>query len=908
MPITILRTKLNLPPDNLNLVRRQRLMDAMDDGLHRGHLVTLVCAPTGYGKTTLVSQWIHDHREREPIPAPAAMQFIWLSLDQEDNDLARFIAYMVAALQQIRLEFGQGVLAALQNTRSASTNLLATLLINDLTALANPVILVLEDYHAISTQSIHEFISYLIDHQPPHLHLLIIARGDPPLPFARLRAKDQLTEIRLQELALTDEESEFFLKKLMQLDLSSEQVKRLQERTEGWAAGLQLAVLSMRHTPDMSSFIQSFSGGHEYIADYLTSEVLEQLDQSTRDFLLQTSILKQFSAPLCEAVSRQQQCAQIIEKLASANAFLIPLDNQREWYRYHALFADLLRKRLLQSKKDILDGLHNRAGEWYDQNKMLEQAIEHYLAGENYARAATLIEENAEQILMAGQTVTYLRWMATFPIDQLFAYPVLVVYQGVAMMLLGKIPENALSMLGEITSSTGKYRGEMDSLNALYSVLKGHAPEAIYLSESALQDLPVERAFLRLLAADSLAMGYTLRGDLIKASLAFERVVEASKIAGNVIMMLIGMTNLAGLHYQQGHLNRAWDEYQNVLDLSREKLGNCSQPMARALFGMGELAREWNDLDAASKYLTEATEIFRQLKDIGLPLANVSLARVYLSMGEREKVQVVLEDARQHSRESKTTTLDDYLTELMQARLWLSSGELERVEQWVGVRGLTDRPMEDLVALADHNATAFELIQGEFLILVRFYIAKNETQKALDILDVLLIHNENNSQIRRVIEILVLQAIAYQQQGANDDAMQAFTRAINLAQPENYIRTFLDEGKPVVQLLRQAIAANCSLEYVGTLLTAFTGHGYQSPRPREKAGGGQGLIEPLSDRELEVLGLVAQGMTNQEISHRLHITLSTVKGHTSNIYGKLGVVNRTQAIKLAQDIGLLGRN
>ena len=907
MAIPLLTTKFSLPPASPKLVRRERLLNLLDEGLQGGHLLTLICAPTGYGKTTLVSEWVHQHKEGKSWEEAPHEKFIWLTLDPEDNDLARFIRYLVAALQHIQAGLGQGTLAALQNVHSTSPNVLATILINDLSILTNPSVLILDDYHTINVQSIQDFMGYLIDHQPQEIHLVIISRSDPPLPLARLRARGQLTEIRQVDLAMTGEETSNFLVQHMGLHLSSEQLHILVSRTEGWVAGLHLAMLSMRQTENIPEFIQTFSGGYEYIADYLTGEVLEQQSEVTKDFLLQTSILKQLSAPLCEAVTGQSQAAQILEQLVDANIFLIPLDYQGEWYRYHALFADLLQKRLQQTNKQILSNLHTKAGQWYAQNKMFEQAVEHLLAGKDYDAAASLIGENAERILMHGETATFLRWLEAFPINQLYAQPALVVYQGVAMMLMGKIPENALSLLQEITASAERFRGETDTLQAIYAVMKGKALEAIRLSESALEHLPAERGFLRILAADSLAMGHALRGDLISATQAFEKVVETSQKAGNVIMMLMGLSNLAGLHYQQGRLHQAWDEYQKVLDVSKEQLGGRSQPMGRVLLGMGELAREWNDLEGACKFLSEAAEIFKQFVDIGLTMAYLSLARVYLSQGKWDEVQVILEDARQHSSASKTTVIDDNLTELMQARLWIASGELDRAEQWARRSGLLDRPLGDLVALADHNATAFELVQGEYLTLVRLFLAQNQFTHALNILEVVRSHNEKRAQMRRVIEVLLLQAIAYQQQGADELAMKAFSEALTLAEPEGYMRTFLDEGQPVAQLLYKAMASNHSYAYAGSLLTALTKQELQPAVPIKKADTVQDLVEPLSEREREVLGLIAEGLTNQEIGRQLHISLSTVKGHTTNIYGKLGVKNRTQAVTLAQNLGLIAR-
>ena len=905
MSIPLVRTKFNIPPASKVWVRRERLHKLLNEGLQEGHLLTLICAPTGYGKTTLASQWLHAYQGEKSYPVASPRQFVWLTLDQGDNDLARFIRYLVADLQQIHSTLGQGVSGALQNVRSTAPHVLATILINELSVLVDPITVILEDYHAINFPSIQDFMSYFIDHQPQTVHLVIITRSDPALPLARLRARGQLTEIRQGDLALTAEEATEFIFQNLGQELPRELLQILLARTEGWVAGLRLAALAMRQTENIPEFIQAFSGGHDFIADYLTGEVLEQQDEVTKGFLLQTSILKQISASLCEAVTGLPEAGQVLEKLVNDNIFLVSLDYHGEWYRYHALFADLLRKRSQQSNKEDLAKLHNRAGHWYARNMMLEQAVEHFLAGEDYDAAAKMIGENAERILMHGQTATFLHWLEAFPVDQLCAQPVLVVYQGVAMMLLGKIPENALSLLQEISSSAEKFRGEADTLQALSCVMKGNALEAIRLSENALQQLPEERGFLRILAADSLAMAYALRGDLNSAVQAFTKVVEAAQKAGNVIMRLIGLSNLAGLHYQQGHLHQAWDEYQQVLDISKEQLGGCSQPMSRVFLGMGELAREWNDLEGARKYLSEAAEMFKQFVDIGLTMADLSLARVYLSQGEWDKVQTILEDARQHSSASKSTAIDDNLTELMQARLWITQGELDLAEQWARRRGLVDKPLGDFVALADRNATAFELIQGEYLTLVRLFLAQKESGKALDILDVVRSHNEKRTQTRRVIEVLVLQAIAYQQQGADEPAMQAFTEALTLAEPEGYMRTFLDEGQPVAKLLYQAIASRHSFAYARNLLVAFNKQEFPSPATVMKVGVDNGVVEPLSERELEVLGLIAEGLSNKEIGKRLHISLSTVKGHTTNIYGKLGVKSRTQAARYAQSLGLV---
>ena len=906
MSLPLLATKLNPPPANPRLVRRERLIARLAEALQSNQRLTLICAPAGYGKTTLVSQWIQQQEERKPTGSKPALHVVWLSLDPGDNDLARFTAYLVAALQQIRGNLGQGTLAALGAPRPPAPQVLATLLINDLTALSEQVVLILDDYHHLSAQPIHDFMSYLIDHQPPQTHLVILSRLDPPLPLARLRARSQLTEIRQHDLVLTGAEIREFFERCMALELSPAQLQALGSRTEGWAAGLQLAALSLRNTENMAAFIQEFSGGHEYIADYLTGEVLEQQDEATRSFLLQTSILEQLSAPLCAAVSGEDRTAQTLEHLIRSNLFLIPLDHHGEWYRYHALFADLLRKRLQQSRGDLILELHKRAGRWYAQNQMRDQAIEHFLAGQDYIEAALLIEENAERILMHGQTATFLRWLEAFPREQMYAHPVLVVYQGLALILLGKIPNEALSLLQEIASTAEEFQGEADTLHAFTALMKGQAVEAIRRSEGALQRLPAERLFLRILAADSLAMAHTLRGEISSAVPAFERVVETAQQAGNVMMVIMGLSNLAGLHYQQGKLNQAYEAYQQVLEISTERLGRRSHAVGKALLGLGELNREWNDLPQAQAYFQEAAEMFRAFIDLGLPMAYLSLARVHLEQAEWDTAQACLENARQHAQASKTTAIDDSLVELMQARLWIAQGELEKVEQWARRRGLFDKPVGDLTALAERSATAFEVLQGEYLAQVHLLIAEKEAQKALDILATLLTYNDKRGQMRRVIEVLVLQAIAFQQMGETEEALQTFSQALDLAEPEGYVRTFLDAGQPVAQLLYQTIAADHKPSYARKLLAEFTRQA-SPPAPQDRPSADDRLLEPLSEREREVLGLIAEGLTNQEIGGRLHISLSTVKGHTAHIYGKLGVNNRTQAVAMGQSLGLLSR-
>ena len=899
MSTPLLLTKLNLPPARQNLVRRERLFQRLDAGLAQGHLLTLVCAPAGFGKTTLVSEWIYQHKE-----TGSERKYAWLTCERTENDLARFVAYLVAALEKVEQEVGESVLAALKTTRPPAISILATLLINEITRLGADFVLVLDDFHTITAQPVHEFITYLVDHQPPRMHLVVITRSDPPLPLSRLRARGQMSELRQHELAFSLEESAEFLSQTAGLEIDPEQLAILESRTEGWVAGLQLAALSMRKIEDIPGFIEEFSGGYDYIADYLTGEVLDQQTDEVKDFLLKTSILEQLSASLCEAITGQQDSGRIIEQLRQDNLFILPLDYQGEWYRYHGLFADLLRKRLYQLNPADVLALHRGASRWYREHGMFHPAVEHALEGRDYPAMSELIEAHAERILVHGETGTFLRWLESFPAEELHAKPVLVAYQGLALMLSGQRPEKPLAFLQEIARSEESL-GEADVLQALYSVMKGDAAEAIRFSELSLNKLPEERSFLRILAFDSLAMAHALLGDSRAAGHAFEQVAALSQEADSVIMTLAALSNLAGLRYQAGELHAAADLYRQVIEISRERLGGRSQPMGKALLGLGELAREWNDLERARDYLFEAADLFQHFVDIGLPLVYLALSRVYIAQGAWDKAQGILDEAMRSAEATRTTPLDDSLTELMGARFLIARGELEQAERWARSRDLLDRPAGDIAEMAEHSSRAFEMLQGEYLTLVRLYIAQGRSSHALEILEVLLSHNEQMGQMRRVIEVLVLKATALQQQGETGAAIQTFAKALALAEPEKYVRTFLDEGQPVARLLYQALERSISASYAGELLSQFTELDFLPAAQKLKSGMQDQLVEPLSLREIEVLELIAGGLSNREIAERLHITLSTVKGHAANIYGKLGVNSRTQAVSRAQRMGLL---
>ena len=902
MVIPLLSTKHSIPPAGTHLVERYHLLQKLTDGFSQGKRLLLVCAPAGYGKTTLVGAWVHQISSG-PQPNPSAA---WLTCDPEDNDLARFLSYLIAALRQIDPLIGEGLLAFYQASKPPAPEILATLLINDLAGTSERFVLVLDDFHHITSQSIHDFLAFLSEHQPPRMCLVLVTRADPDLPLARLRGKGQLVEIRQDELSFTQEEAADFLGRSMSLELTGEQISALERRTEGWAAGLQLAALSMRSDKDISAFMDTFSGGYDYIADYLADEVLSQQPESIQSFLLQTSILERLSAPLCAAVSGEPHAFDILETLREKNLFLVALDHRKEWYRYHALFADLLRNRLYQTQGELVDGLHLRASRWYQENGLLIPAIEHAFSGHAFEQAAGLLEQAVEPIFISGQVITLLRWLDLLPEGTKNRHPILWIYHGLALIWGGKTSPALKPFSPDFGSVFGTHglMGEAFTLQALVSMSAGK-PEADQLAQRALQELPLERSLFRCLAADTLGMVKIMQSDTAGAIQAFQQTVDVASQAGYGMFEIMALSHLAGLRLQQGQLRGAEVVYRRALALAASKMGKYSPVTGNALLGLGELAREWNDLDGALGYFTESAALFAQFSDFGIPIAHLSIARVKAALGDWNAAQEELEKARRYTQASKATRLDDRLADGLQAKFWIMQGKLGLAEQWAHERGLIEHSLSEIVQTSGRNTAGSEFVYSDYLSLARLYLAQKKFDAALQVVEPLLDLAESMGYMRRVIQLLVVKAAALQQKKDKEQAVGVLGQALALAEPEGYQRVFLDEGEGLVQLLYLAITQGYSTEYAKKILAAF---GQCSPiggTGGERKTPADSLLEPLSERECEVLTLIANGLSNGEIASHLTISLSTVKGHTANIFGKLGVNSRTRAVSEAARLGIL---
>lgn len=899
MSLPLLSTKFNIPQAGARLVHRQRLLRILDESLTENTSLTLVCGPAGYGKTTLVSEWLRTSQPLRPD------QIAWLTLERSDDALTRFLTYFVSAIQHIRPGFGTGLLKLLQTHKPPPVPVLGTLLVNELSEMSESVFLVLDDYHLLTDKSIQSFMNFLVDHQPPCLHLILVTRADPALPLSRLRARGQLVEVRQEALCFLLDEVEVFANQTMDLSLTPEQLTRLAQKTEGWISGLQLATLSLRTSQDRFEFFRAFSGEHEFIADYLTDEVLASLPEQIRSFMLHTSILERLSAPLCEAVHGQGGAQATLEQLIDANLFLIPLDNQRSWYRYHNLFADLLRKRLNSTQPDIIPELHRRASRWFEQNSLPDLAIEHAIAGGDHQRAAWLIERSAERLLAYGESATLLHWLEALPEEQVLTQPGLGSLYGISLILSGR-PTKLVSPLVEKMSATGnpvEYQGERNMLQALLAVYQGDAARAIQLSELAMEQLTPERPFFRTLAADTLGIGHTLAWDLPAATRAFEHVVEISRQSDNLMMTIMALNNLAGLAYVQGHLRSAISTCYEILDIARQRIGIQAPMMGKTLLNLGEMLREQGDLQAALGYLMEAARLMEAFSEVGLPLVNLAIARIYLNQHEWLSSQDYIDKARRLAQATQPVLMDDRLVEVMQVRLYLAMGNLGQAMNWARNRDFLERPTKEVFAEASRNPASYEVFQAECMALIRLLIAQMQTERALEFTTFLEELVERRKSQRRIIEVLALKALVRFQSGQLDQALQTLEKAFALAEPEGYQRIFVDEGEAMARLLYQAVSCGIRPAYTSKLLHAFT---IDIPlQPAANQFPSAELVEPLSKRELEVLCLIAEGLSNDEIAQRLVISLSTVKGHTSNIFGKLGVKHRTQAVARARSLGLI---
>lgn len=916
-PITselpLLETKLYLPEWSADRVARSRLIDRIQPQ----RKLTLISAPAGFGKTTLLAEWI------AAVPSRAVA---WVSLDASDNDPAVFWIYLITALQTLQPGLGERSRALLQSPQPPPIESVLMVLLNELTGVNGECVLILDDYHAIETQAIHRGMGFLLDRLPPPMHLIIASRTDPPLSLARLRSCGELTELRATDLRFTPAEATAFLSQGMGLEISATDVSALAQRTEGWIAGLQLAALSLQGRDDIHDFVAAFSGNDRYIVDYLLEEVLLLQPDPVRRFLWQTAVLDRLSGSLCDAVTDQRNSQEMLETLERGNLFIIPLDNKRQWYRYHHLFADMLLARARTAGSDRLPELHGRASRWYEHQKLFSDAVRHALAGQDFERAADLIEPLWPVMRNRQQEATVRRWLKAMPDPLIRSRPILSVAYALVLLNVGQLegiesylqeaecrlaqrsqadPPDDGQRLPRIAANETQYRSLPASIantRAFRAQATGDFASTIAYAQQAMTLLPAEEGYERGTTAAFLGLAYWSSGDVAAAHRSFAEALGTFQRLGGSQIVVAATLILANMGLAQGWLRTTVETCEQALHLSRQQAGPTLQGTAELYLGLSEVRYEQGDLTTAGQLLQEGESLREQVSISGANyLWWLVKAQITAAQGDLEVAFGHLHEAEQAHRQSPVPNV--HPAAALKVRWWLQQGRLAEALNWVQESGLSvdDEPSY--------------LREYEHLTLARVAIAQYRRggaeeglYSAIELLNRLLAAAEAQERTGSIIEILVVQALAYEATADLTGAIPTLERALTLAEPEGYVRIFVEHGTPMARLLQEAMTHNITPTYTQQLLTASETWGQQPkepPHPSIYPSTPSPLVEPLSQRELEVLRLLNTELSGPEIARELVVALSTVRTHTKRIYSKLNVTNRRAAVKRAAELKLI---
>ncbi len=896
----LLATKLAIPPLRPALVPRRRLIERLDECL--AHPLTLVSAPAGFGKTTLVSAWARG------LSTPAA----WLSLDEGDNNPTRFLAYLVAALQRIDPAIGQDLAASLDADPGAPPDTVIATLVNDISALPAPFVLILDDYHLLDDERAHEVMRGLVAYQPPQMHLVIVTREDPQLPLARLRGRGQLIDLRAQDLRFTAEEVAAFLRDVMGVALERAQIEALDAQIEGWIAGWQLAALSMQGRATAAELTAELSGSQHYILSYLTEEVLRRLPPDIQSFLIETSVLDRLSGPLCDAVTGRDDSDAVLERLYTANTFVIALDDTHQWYRYHHLFADLLRGQLNRKHPERAPILHGRASAWYESQGDAANAIEHAFAANDHARVVRLLEAHAREVVLQGYAQSVEDWLRRLPPEWHAAGPRANLAFGWSQLLRGRPGEvetylrhAELAAAERERSGHGDaaraIRAEAEALRAGLVSLQGDTERACEMARAAVAQAPPDDLYLQGMTRFCLATAYNYAGQVAAAIDTYLDALPLCRAADNTLASMLIVANLVVLYMVRGRLAAAEALTQGVM-ADTEKAGVPPSPaLATVYMGLSEVLYERNEIEAARSQLQRWLDISRRGGHVAaVAYGHVLLSRMEQARGHLEAAEAALAGAAALRHHRMPGWVGPSIL-AQQVALALARGDTATAAGALSASG---------VGVTDAVSYAREVIHIAYLRLLlhlgRRTPGAGDLDQALDLAGRVLQSAEAAGRMGRAIETLTLRALVWQARGDMPAARADLDRALDLGEPEGYARVFLNEGAPVRRLLETVQPAHPA--YVARVLNAFgdalsVEAGLKPPPTMPPTN--VPLVEPLTERELEVLRLLADGLTYEEAAGRLVVSLNTVRYHVKAIYGKLGVDRRAAALSKARSLGLL---
>lgn len=884
----LLTTKLYIPSLRQDIVRRKQLVEKLNAGIKCK--LTLLSAPAGFGKTTLVSDWINQGIR------PAA----WISLDENDNDLRCFLDYFIASLKSIGIDIDEQLLENIPGQTNLKIESILIPLINQITNTSTDFILVLDDYHLIQNQKIHTTLIYFLEHLPPTMHLVISSRADPPIPLARLRAQGQITEIRAAHLGFSLVDAEKFLNQILALNLTQDSIRTLIERTDGWIAALQMVSISLQGKSDVDEYIQGITGNYDYIADFLTEEVVQRQPADVQDFLLKTSFLDKLSGSLCDAVTGRKDSQTILKQLRDANLFLLSLDDHSDWFQYHQLFADLLCQRLTQLHAKLLPTLNLKASEWFETHNIPTEAIKYAFRGQHIERAAYLIEQAATETLIRSEIATFIRWVEKLPDKVIYKRDALCIDYAWSLLVSSGDTEKAEKYLRQVETDSNLLSGRRNAVKSMISFYRRNILDSVRLARLAFDQIPEDDYFYRQIATWNLSATLFISGDTADGIKMLEESIRINLASKNLLVAIVALCRLGSYYTQIGELDRAEDYFEQALWVKPIQQAHPLPAACEAMMGLGKLAWERYELESARQYINDGLQLSKSWRESVDIDGFVVLAHLYQSWGDVECATQNIRLAQDLAKQTTVTDADDRFVASHAAHLLLRQGNLNSVKRWVNEKELES--ICSAMEFAERQQSAAELILiYELIVYARYLLAVSREQEALALLEKLLPPLKSMGYQVKVLEIQMLQALGLQFHGKIDAAVIALGKVLDAAEDVGIKRIFIDQGPQMAHLIKTALAQGLESQFARSLLDIFEDRPVRSIQAQKIPI----MIDSLSERELEILRFLISDIPVPEIAAELHIAVSTLRTHIKNIYSKLNVHSRFEAVSKGRDLGLI---